>query len=30
MRKVVAYLTGNPIPQEKPKGGIFSIFKKKG
>lgn len=30
MRKVVAYLTGNPVPQEKPKGGIFSIFKKKG
>ena len=30
MRKIVAHLTGNPIPQEKYKGGIFSIFKKKG
>lgn len=29
MRKIVAYLTGKPIPQEKAKGGFFSMFNKK-
>ena len=30
MRKIVAYLTGQQIPEDKPKGGFFSIFKRKG
>lgn len=31
MRKIVAYLTGRQIPEDRPKrGGILSIFKKKG